>query len=85
MDCLAAPTHYPGECILGIAILQHHSTAKALFAAPRTYPASPCLFHTFARVNKDVNHFCLCRAETAGASELLCTGATLAKLIVCVW
>ena len=34
---LAAPTHYSGGCTLGTCILQHHSTAKALFAPPRSH------------------------------------------------
>ena len=60
-------------------MLHHHCAAEALFAAPRTYPASPCLLHTFTRVNKDVNHFCLCRFDTAGASVVLCTSVMPAR------
>ena len=60
-------------------MLHHHCAAEALFAAPRTYPASPCLLHTFTRVNKDVNHFCLCRFGTAGASVVLCTSVMPAR------
>ena len=73
------PSHYSGEYNRGTGMLHHHCAAEALFAAPRTYPASPCLLHTFTRVNKDVNHFCLCRFDTAGASVVLCTSVMPAR------
>jgi hypothetical protein len=81
VGCLAGLDHCSDQDIPAIGNQHPHNAAQALFAAPRTYPASPCLSHTFARINTDGNHFCLCRAETTGASEVLVTTAVPPGLI----
>ena len=57
---------------------RYHALAQpraSLLCSPRTYPASPCRLHAFAKINKDVNHFCLCRSDTACASKASCSDA----------
>ena len=71
-----SPHHYPGQNITATGTMHQHSPARASLVAPRAYPASPCLLHAFAKINTDVNHFCLCRSNTAYASEASCTDVT---------
>ena len=82
---LVAPHHYCGQDTPATGTLHQHSPARAFLLAPRTYPASPCLLHTFVRINKDVDHFCLCRSDTACASEASCSDATPPRAIDGVW
>ena len=65
------------------------------YAAPRQHRESfvcrpphhispPRLMCRFVRFNTGLDHFCLCRSHTAGASVILCTSATPARPMVCV-
>ena len=84
VGCLVAPTHYSSEHNLCTDMPHHHSTAKPLFAGHRTTLHLHRLVCRFVRFNTGLDHFCLCRSDTAGASVVLCTSATLARPMICV-
>ena len=76
VGCLAASDHCCGQDIPAIGIWHQHSPAKALFAGFRFRNKLPRRMHAFARINTDVNHFCLCRSDTAYASKVSCINDT---------
>ena len=73
---LGAPTHYSGQRDVGTGVIHHHRAAEALFAGFRSRGKVLRLMCPFVRLDTDVDHFCLCRSQTAGASVALCTSAT---------
>ena len=81
---LVPPTHFSSEGNVRTGMLHHHSTAKALFAGFHARGKVLRLMCPFGRSNTDVNHFCLCRAETVYATEVLFTRVAPPGLIVCV-
>ena len=85
VDCPATLTHYSGQGIPVIGVPHQQSAASALFAGFHTSPTSPCLLHTFTRINSGGNHFRLCRAETTGASEIPFIVTSPQGLIVHGW
>ena len=74
--CLASPTHYSGQKDVGTGVMHQHRPAKALFAGFRFRNKLPRRMHAFARINTDVNHFCLCRSDTVYASKVSCINDT---------
>ena len=74
--CLAAPTHYSGECNLDTGTMHQQSLAQALFAGFRFRNELPRPMHAFARINSGGNNFCLCRAGIACASKASCSNDT---------
>ena len=74
--CLAAPTHYSGECNLGTGTMHQQSPAQALFAGFRFRNELSRRMHAFARINTDGNHFCLCRSGTPCDSKVTCSNDT---------
>ena len=76
VGCLAASDHCCGQDIPAIGIWHQHSPAKALFAGFRFRNKLPRRMHAFARINTDVNHFCLCRSDTTYASKVSCINDT---------
>ena len=75
---------YYGQDVSTIVIEHQHDAAQALFAGFCTTFLHHRLVHRFVRFDSEGNHFCLCRAETAGASEVLYTSATPVRLMVWV-
>jgi hypothetical protein len=73
VGCLAASDHCCGQDISAIGIWHQHSPAKALFAGFRTRNELPPPKRCFVTFESGGNHFCLCRAGTTCASEVLCT------------
>jgi len=76
VGCLAASDHWCGQGIPATGTGHQHGPAWAFLVAPRTYPASPCLLHAFARINSGGIHLCLCRSDTAYAYEASCNDTT---------
>ena len=77
MDCLAASDHCCGQDIPAIGIWHQHRPGKSLFASFRFRNKLPRRMHTSARINSGGIHFCLCRSNTAYASEMSCTDVTI--------
>ena len=81
---LAPPTHFSGEGNVRTGMLHNHNAAKSLFVGFHAREKVLCLMCPFVRSNTDVDHFCLCRAETVYATEVLFTRVAPPRLIVCV-
>jgi hypothetical protein len=70
---LVAPHHYPSQNISAIGIAHQQGAAPRLFAGFRTRNELPPPMRCFVTFESGGNHFCLCRAGTTCASEVLCT------------
>ena len=76
MGFLVPLHHYCGQDILALTIAHQQGAAQALFADFCTTFLLHRLRHRFVRFDSEGNHFCLCRSDTAYASEVPCSNTT---------
>ena len=80
VGCLAAPCYSSSWYITVIGTAHQQSAVPTLFAGFHTRNELPRPMRSFAGFESGANHFCLGRAGTTCAFEVLCTSAVLSGL-----